>query len=785
MSRRREIEDDFYDDEPPRRESRRDTSRRPARGRDERPRRKRRGFFGAIFYWCAVASVWCAIGLAGLIGYYALKLPPIDQLSVPKRPPNIAILAADGTLMANRGETGGRNIAIGELPPHVPKAFIAIEDKRFNDHFGLDLVGLGRAVYRNLTSGKLEQGGSTLTQQLAKNIFLTQERSFSRKAQEAILALWLERNYSKDQILELYLNRVYFGSGAYGIEAAAQRYYAKSARLLTLGEAATLAGLMKSPSRLAPNRNPAGAAERAGTVLKEMLDQGMVSDAQYKTALASPPEVRRNARAGSVNYAADWVMDLIDDYVGAIDTDVQVTTTFLMPMQNAAEKALSAIIETSGDAKNVDQGAIVAMAPDGAVRALVGGRNYAESQFNRAVLARRQPGSAFKPFVYLTALEHGLTPETVREDSPVNIKGWQPANYTREHFGAVSLTRALAMSLNTVAVKLGQEAGIKNVIRTAQRLGINSPLANNASLALGTSEVSPLELTAAYTAFSNGGIAVTPYVIRRVKTVDGKLIYERKDSVRARVIEPQTLAQLNMMMRETLVSGTAKKAELPGWVAAGKTGTTQDHKDAWFVGYTGALTATVWLGNDDGDPMKKVTGSGLPVDVWSRFMKAALAGQPGQPLPGLAGVQPATAEPDKPRVGYDHPAYRPDEGRSGEVVRPPLNLSDSQPMPPVPRARPQNAPPAEIPVRRHRTESEATPPPQRQAPRQDITREQRMVPPKAIGTTGSIRRPEPAKAPPVTVQPVKVQPVKARPARPAPQAPSAVDRAKLDNLFSQ
>ncbi len=754
MSRRRDDdEDEAY--APPQRRQKAARGRSGPAGKSGR----RRGFFGTMVYWAAVASVWCAIGLAGLIGYYALKLPPIDQLSVPKRPPNIAILAADGTLMANRGETGGRNIAIRELPPYVSKAFVAIEDKRFNDHFGVDVFGLGRAIHRNLVSGKVEQGGSTLTQQLAKNIFLTQERSISRKAQELILALWLERTYSKEQILELYLNRVYFGSGAYGIEAAAQRYYAKSARQLSLGEAATLAGLMKSPSRLAPNRNPAGAQERAQTVLKEMLDQGMIGEAQYKTALASPPETRRNARAGSVNYAADWVMDLIDDYVGAIDTDVQVTTTFLMPVQNAAERALGAVLDQAGDAKNVDQGALVAMAPDGAVRALVGGRNYTESQFNRAVLARRQPGSAFKPFVYLAALEHGMTPETVREDAPVNIKGWQPANYTRDYFGPVSLTRALSMSLNTVAVKLGQEVGIKNVIRTAQKLGINAPLANNASLALGTSEVSPLELTAAYAAFANGGVSATPYVIRRIRTVEGKVIYERKEHSRSRVIDAGTLAQINGMMRETLISGTAKKAELPGWVAAGKTGTTQDHKDAWFVGYTGALVATVWLGNDDGDPMKKVTGSGLPVDVWSRFMKQALAGVPAQPLPGLAGARAAEAEPDRGGVhGYDHPAYRPDESRSGDVVRPPLNLTEAQPLPPLPRARPGTAPPAEIPVRR----AVAQPlPPLPKAPKPAATaKEQRLVPPRNVGTTGSIRRPE---APPA--------------------GPSASDRQKLNRLL--
>ena len=743
MSRRRDMRDEDYDDPPPppRRE------RRPRERGERRPAPPRRSLPRRIVYWGAVASVWGVIACAGLIGYHAMKLPPIDQLAVPKRPPNIAILAADGTLMANRGETGGSNVPIGELPKYVPKAFVAIEDKRFYDHFGLDVVGLGRAVIRNITSRKVEQGGSTLTQQLAKNLFLTQERTMSRKVQEAILAFWLERNYRKDQILELYLNRVYFGSGAYGIEAAAQKYFAKSARSLTVAESAILAGLMKSPSRLAPNRNPDGAAERAAIVLKEMLDQGYVTQQQAKVALAAPAEARRNTGAGSVNYAADWVMDLLDDYVGSIDGDVQVTTTFLMPMQNAAERALTSALDASGDAKNVDQGAIVAMAPDGAVRALVGGRNYGESQFNRAVLAKRQPGSSFKPFVYLAALENGLTPETVREDSPINIKGWQPENYTREYFGNVSLTKALSMSLNTVAVKLGQEVGVKNVMRTAQRLGVNSPLAANASLPLGTSEVTPLEMTAAYSALANGGTGVAPYVISRVKTTAGKLIYERKDFNRGRVIEPQHLAQMNLMMRETLVNGTAKKAELPGWVAAGKTGTTQDHKDAWFIGYTSALTATVWLGNDDGDPMKKVTGSGLPVEIWSRFMRAALIGMPVQPLPGLAHVAgPPREAPPRELLQWREVDLN---ARSSEDMRPPLPLTSRAAPVPAPSPRPTMQ---AVAVRE--------PQPRREEP---AAAQPRLVPPRPIGPTAT---PTP------------------RPDRDFFAGPSETDRERLNRLLS-
>lgn len=742
MSRRKDQRDDWDDerdeDLPPRRDRRdRDEREPPRKARRTGPRRTR-GFLGRMVYWSAVTGVWCVIGLAGFIGYHAMKLPPIDQLAVPKRPPNVAILAADGTMLANRGETGGRNISIGELPSYVPKAFVAIEDKRFYSHFGLDVLGLGRAVVRNLTSRKVEQGGSTLTQQLAKNLFLTQERTMSRKAQEVILALWLERTYKKDQILELYLNRVYFGSGAYGIEAAAQRYYGKPSKALTLAEATTLAGLMKSPSRLAPNRNPTGAAERAALVLKEMQDQGYVSEREVRQVAASPAVVRRAGGAGSVNYAADWVMDLMDDFVGQIDGDVTVTTTLLPQMQTAAEQALTTTLDKNGDAKNVDQGALVAMAPDGAVRALVGGRNYAESQFNRAVLAKRQPGSSFKPFVYLTALESGMTPETVREDSAVNIKGWHPENYTREYFGNVTLTRALSMSLNTVAVKLGQEVGIRNVARTAQRLGINSPLSSNASLALGTSEVSPLEMTTAYTTFANGGYAVTPYIIARVKTANGKLIYERKAPARSRLIEQNALAQLNIMMRETLVSGTARKADIQGWVAAGKTGTTQDYKDAWFVGYTGALTATVWLGNDDGDPMKKVSGSGLPVEIWSRFMRSALQGTQPVALPTLAHLSP-TAQLPADALPPSPPAIDLNQ-RGSEDMRPPLPITpppqvrvaprlQPQPEPQQAAAEPKPKPPAQVRI--------APLPPPQPVPAAQRPAQERLVPPRNVGSVAS------------------------------------------------
>lgn len=603
---------------------------RPARKRQK----KRRSFLLAGLSLGATAAVWAALAVAVVLAYHAAQLPPIDQLAVPKRPPNIAILAENGTLIANRGDTGGAAVRLKDLPPFLPRAFVAIEDRRFYSHLGIDVFAVLRALTRNVTAGTTVEGGSTLTQQLAKNLFLTQERTVSRKIQEAILAVWLEQKYTKDQILELYLNRVYFGSGAYGVEAAARKYFGHGARQVSLPEAAMLAGLVKAPTRLAPNRNPAGARARAGQVVHAMVEAGFIDQSMSRLAIEHPARVVKDQGAGSINYAADYVMDVLDGTVGAIEEDILVTTTLSASLQAAAEKALTEELDRKGAKLGVSQGAVVAMTPDGAIKALVGGRDYAESQFNRAVSAKRQPGSAFKPFVFLAALEHGLTPATVREDAPINIKGWRPENYAQKYFGPVSLTKALALSLNTVAVRLGQEVGPKTVAATAQGLGITSDLDTNPTIALGTSEVSPLEIVTAYAPFANGGIGAVPQIILKVRTTAGKPLYQARRQGLGRVIDPSTLSMMNRMMIETLITGTARKGEVPGWQAAGKTGTSQDWRDAWFIGYTSHLVAGVWLGNDDNSPTKKVTGGSLPVQIWSRFMRAAHQGVPPQPLPG-------------------------------------------------------------------------------------------------------------------------------------------------------
>ena len=633
---------------PPRRTKPTEGADRPkSEPKSKRKRRGRKGgggrwTVGRMAYWGAVAGLWLMIAGIGGAVWVGAHLPPIQSLEIPKRPPSIKIVDLQGHLLATRGDMGGAAIPLKDLPRYVPQAFVAIEDRRFYSHYGIDPIGIARAAVANILHRGVSQGGSTLTQQLAKNLFLTQERTLSRKVQEVALALWLERKYSKTQILDLYLNRVYFGAGAYGVEAAAQRYFSKPAIKLTVAEAATLAGLVRSPSRLAPTRNPNGAEKRAQVVLAAMVDMKFINDNMAKTALMEPAHAVKPPGAGSVGYVADWVMDVLDDRIGRVEQDIVVETSIDPVLQASAEGALVDELAKNGTKAGVGQGAVVALTPDGAVRALVGGRNYAESQFNRAVAAKRQPGSAFKPFVYLTAIERGLTPDTIRDDKPIAVKGWRPENYSHEYFGPVPLSRALALSLNTVSVRLTLEFGPTAVVRTAHRLGIASKLEPNASIALGTSEVSVLELVGAYAAFANGGNAVTPHVIERVRTASGKLLYERKDENLGRIIEARYAGMMNAMMQDTLLTGTARKAELPGWQAAGKTGTSQDFRDAWFIGYTGHLVAGVWLGNDDSSPTKKTTGGGLPVEIWSKFMKTAHQGVPVVTLPGTSNA-PLTA----------------------------------------------------------------------------------------------------------------------------------------------
>jgi penicillin-binding protein 1A len=449
-------------------------------------------------------------------------MPSATTWAIPDRPPNVKIVAVDGSLIANRGATGGEALGIHEMSPYIPQAVIAIEDRRFYSHFGVDPIGLTRAMVTNVTAGRLVQGGSTLTQQLAKNLFLSPDRTIGRKVQEVLLALWLEQKYTKDQILEMYLNRVYFGSGSYGVEAASRRYFNKSARDVTLPEAALLAGLLKAPSRLSPARNPK---------LAESVRNRARRDARSGPGLRQRDDGRDDSRpatraaaywTGSEHYVADAVMGELPSLIGEIRQDVIVDTTVDLVLQKFGERAIRDLIAEEGKKKKVGQGALVSIDNTGAVRAMVGGYDYANSQFDRSTEAKRQPGSAFKPFVYVTALEQGRTPQSVRNDAPVKIGKWTPENYGGKYYGPVTLETALSKSLNSVAAQLIIETGAGNVVKTAHRMGIVSDLAANASLALGTSEVTLMELTSAYVPFANGGYAAKPYIIRRVTTLSAR-----------------------------------------------------------------------------------------------------------------------------------------------------------------------------------------------------------------------------------------------------------------------
>jgi len=636
-------------------------------------RRKRGGFglLGRMVYWCLILALWGGIGLAGVVAYYGAKMPSLADWTVPDRPPNVKIVAVDGQLLANRGMTGGEAIGLHEMSPYIPQAVMAIEDRRFYSHFGVDPIGLTRAVIANVSGRRFSQGGSTLTQQLAKNLFLKPDRTLERKVQEVLLAFWLEHEHTKDQILEMYLNRVYFGSGAYGVEAAARRYFNKSARDVTLSEAALLAGLLKAPSRLSPARDPKAANARAELVLGAMREEGMIDATELADAREKPATRLASHWSGSENYVADRIVEELPALIGDVRHDIIVESTVDLTLQHFAEASIRDLIDKNGEKLNVSQGALVSIDNTGAVRAMVGGRDYASSQFDRAVEARRQPGSAFKPFVFVAALEQGKRPDSIRNDAPIRIGKWMPENYNGKYYGEVTLATALAKSLNSVAAQLATEVGPGSVVEVAQRLGIESQLQANTSIALGTSEVTPLELTAAYVPFANGGYRAPVHFVRRVTDTEGKVLYEAPEGAGPRVLDPVVVGMMNGMMTQTISSGTAKKAAF-AWPAAGKTGTSQKSRDAWFVGYTANLTTGVWFGNDDGAPMKKVTGGSLPAIAWHDFMVAAHEGVKVAALPGEAYAAEPAIDPAVP----DMEAVAPAPANGHEEIPTPVSMDD-------------------------------------------------------------------------------------------------------------
>jgi len=594
----------------------------------------RSGWLWPLFKWTATLGVWAGILAAAVAAWYATDLPDVDDALQATRRPTVTLLAADGSLLATRGDLYGVPLRVSDLPKTLPHAVLATEDRRFYNHFGLDLIGIARAAYRNLRAGRIVQGGSTITQQVAKNLFLTPERSLKRKVQEVLLSLWLEHKFSKDQILTIYLNRVYLGAGTYGVDAAARRYFGVPAKRLTTYEAALIAGLLKAPSRYNPRANPGLAKKRTAQVLKNMVAAGYLTEKQAKAAADGRGRRARGDAAG--RYFIDWVLDQVADYLSPGDRDISVATTLNPGLQQAAERHLRKALDGPGKKFGASQGALVALAGDGAVRALVGGRRYAVSSFNRATQARRQPGSAFKPFVFLAGLEAGMRPTDTVKDAPIRIGDWAPRNFNGKHLGPVTMAEALAGSINTAAVRVARRAHLPRVAEVAARLGIPGNIQATPSLALGTHDVSLIDLTAAYAPFANGGTAAWPYGIREIRGDGGKILYQRSGSGPGRVIERRHVAAMNRMMAGVIAGGTGKAARLDR-PAAGKTGTSQNHRDAWFIGYTADLVAGVWVGNDNGAPMKRVTGGGLPAVLWKQFMLDAHRGRAKRPLPGVDG----------------------------------------------------------------------------------------------------------------------------------------------------
>ena len=577
------------------------------------PVRRRRRWHWTLLRLAVIGGIWAAVAAAAVLVWFARDLPRPETALDAARRPGLSLEDRTGRTFATFGDVVGDPLRLSELPHWLPEAAVAIEDRRFWSHPGVDVLGLARAVVVDVRAGHLVQGGSTLTQQVAKNLFLSSARTARRKVQELMLTLWLEHTFSKREIIEIWLNRVYLGSGTWGVDAAAHMYFGVSARKLNLWQCAVLAGIPRAPSRINPRADPTAAAARGREVLAAMAQTGAITPAEAQAASA---QIAFPAVAGP---AAGWFADWASEQAQAAlppGADAVIRTTLDPRLQAAAERSLSETLAGPNAAAGVGQGAIVVIdAGSGAVRAMVGGRDYRASPFNRAVLARRQPGSAFKPFVWLAALEHGATPDDTVLDAPIRIGSYSPTNFEGGYRGEVTLEEALAQSLNTAAVRLLLQAGgPAAVAAVAHRLGITGSLPNNATLALGTGEVGLLEMAAAYATLFNGGFTVTPTGIESLVADHHPVAIPRPPATR--VVAAEQAAMMVRMMTAVVARGTGRAAAVAGRVVAGKTGTTQDYRDAWFIGATGGTVIAVWLGNDDNRPMRGVTGGSLPARLF-------------------------------------------------------------------------------------------------------------------------------------------------------------------------
>lgn len=612
-----------------------------------------------------LASEGATLGLGGLIVMLALAVPAFHETSDDDwlKSSELAVTFLDryGHEVGSRGIRHNDSIPLEDFPDHLIKAVLATEDRRFYEHFGIDIAGTFRALVANTRAGGVVQGGSSITQQLAKNLFLNNERTIERKVKEAFLAIWLEARLSKNEILKLYLDRAYMGGGAFGVDAAAQYYFGKSVRDVNLSEAAMLAGLFKAPTRFAPHINLPAARARANVVLDNLVEAGFMTEGQVFGARRHPANVVDRRDENAPNYYLDWAFEEVKRIVAtlprSLNERVFVVRTGLDPsIQREAENAVENSLRQYGKEYHASQSALVLADLDGTVRAMVGGRDYGESQFNRATDAFRQPGSSFKPYVYATALMNGMKPTTVVQDAPICLGNWCPQNYSHSFSGRVTLLQALTRSINVVPVRLsvmlgdgkGAKAGRAKIIATAKAMGITTPLPDTPSLPIGADAVTVLEHTVAYATFANHGKAVTPHAILELRTADGRTVwrFDRDGQKPRQVLPPQVAEDMVMMMNSVVEHGTARRAQLPGIRAAGKTGTTNAYRDAWFVGFTGNYVCGVWFGNDDYSPTNRMTGGSLPAMTWRQVMAYAHQGVDLKTVPGM----PAGPAPTPPQV---------------------------------------------------------------------------------------------------------------------------------------
>jgi penicillin-binding protein 1A len=533
----------------------------------------------------------------------------------------IRIRAADGTVIQSLGPSFGRWLTIDQLPSEMKDAMVAVEDRRYYLHPGVDPIGITRSVYVRAVDGRWTQGGSTITQQLARNIYLNSNKEFGRKIREVILALAMETKFSKDQILELYLNKVYFGGGAYGVDAASRRFFDHGAEDISLAEAAIIAGLVKAPSRYAPTADAQAALDRAKVVVEVMQDAGMITPAEAASVDLAGVRLAAETPQDSVRYFTDWILPQLDGLIDETEKPIDVWTTLDLTMQRAAASAISA------NAPSGAQGALVSIDRDGAVKAMVGGTDYISSIYNRAVTAVRQPGSAWKLFVYLAALEAGYRPEDMVEDKPVEIDGWQPKNSNGNYAGEISLRTAFAYSKNTVAAQIGQDVGTGSIANMARRFGITTPVNTQPSMVLGTSDTRVIDMTQAFAAVASGGRTVTPYGITKVTTIDGELLYAAKPSSSVQLVDDWVAGAMTDLLQSAVATGTGRAANI-GRPVAGKTGTTSSNKDGWFLGFSSGLTTGVWMGRDDARRIGGLEGGRAPAQAWAAYMRVAVAGRP-------------------------------------------------------------------------------------------------------------------------------------------------------------